>query len=320
MILQKGIDFELLVIDDCSKVNYSDKIKDFFSRYNFSNYKLIIHEKNLGIVATCLDAAQNSKANYIRVIGQGDMFFDEYALRDSYDYAVKTSADVLVSKAVWYKALSNPVEIFEAHRYPQNIKAYDNPDDLRESYLIQDDRVSGATVMYRRDLFAEYMSEAVSEGLKYTEDFIIKFMVFDKRRIKFFDRNVIFYEHGAGVTTVKDNKTPHRTKDIAEALINDAYISNITLLERCKTYPSEFSDRLSTLLIPTLELKKKFEARQKLKAKLGIFSIPLVRLWRSLKYVKRKILLKTPTEEKKDFIKTDINVSTDFANLCINRK
>ncbi len=309
VIMQKGIDFEVIVMDDCSKVNHSDRIKDFFSRHNFSNYRLIVHEKNLGTVATCLEAAQESKAEYTRGLGQGDMFFDEYALRDSYNYMVKTDAEVMVSQAVCYYAFSNPIEIFENHRYPQNIKAYNDPDELRESYLLHDDRVSGATVMFRREVFAAYMQEAVSEGMKYIEDFMIRCMVFDKRRIKFLDRDVIFYECGAGISNVKGKNTPHKTKAIAEAMDNDICINNIMLLERCKKYPSEFSDRLLALLTP-------LENRQKLKAKLGILSIPLVLLWRSLKDVKEKILLVT----LKDFIKTNINVSTDFANLCINRE
>lgn len=109
VIMQKGIDFEVIVMDDCSKVNHSDRIKDFFSRHNFTNYRLINHEKNLGTVKTCLEAAELSRAEYTRGLGQGDMFFDEYALRDSYNFMVETDAEVMISKAVWYHAFTNPM-------------------------------------------------------------------------------------------------------------------------------------------------------------------------------------------------------------------
>lgn len=314
VIMQKGIDFELIIVDDCSKENLSDKIKDFLSRHNFTNYRLIVHEKNLGTVATCLEAAKESRAEYMRGLGQGDMFFDEYALRDLYDYMLKTDAEVMISKAVFYHAFSKPIEIFAHRRYPQDIKAYDDPDDLRESYLIHDDRVSGASVMFRREVFAEYMSEAVSEGMKYIEDFMIKCMVFDKRRIKFFDRNAIFYEFGAGISTAKAKDHTHRTKEIAAAARRDTFITDTMLLKRCYASKSEFTKRLSEMVSVRTEAFRKWEARQKLKSKLGIASIPLVLLWNLFKRLRKK---KTP---EKQYIMTDINVSTDFANLCMNRE
>lgn len=171
--------------------------------------------------------------------------------------------------------------------------------------------------MFRREVFAEYMREAVSEGMKYIEDFMIKCMVFDKRRIKFFDRNVIFYEFGAGISTVQ--KKNAIAKRISEAMTYDIYFNNKMLLKRCKTSPSKFSERLEALIKPEVEAGTKWEARQKLKAKLGIAAIPLVLLWNVYKWIKASVFNKGK-KEKDNFIMTDINVPTDFANLCINRE
>lgn len=318
IIMQKGIDFEIIVIDDCSTVKHSDEIKDFFSRHDFRNYTLKVHEKNLGIIMTYLDAAQEAKAKYIRCLGQGDMFLDEYALRDSYNYMVSTDAELMLSKSVYFRAFSNPIEIFANQRFPQNIKAYDNPDDLRESYLIHDDLAPGANTMYRRDMFIQYMTEAIEGGLKYLEDYMFRCMIFDKRRIKFFDRNVIFYEFGAGVTTMDNLSNPYN-----EAMFRDEFSMDSLLLKRCGTSPSdEFSKRLAARINNKRKIRAEIDYRKSLKDRFGIAAVPVILIRRLVRGAMIMLGLEMKAEVPPTFevIMTDTNVSTDFANLCMNRE
>ena len=307
VILQKGIDFELIVADDCSRDNHFDKIRDFLSRYSFTNYQLVSRPENFGTVKNFLEAAKLAQGEYIRGLGQGDMFFDEYALRDCYDDAVKNNSEVQTSKAVFFKALSNPVKVIKHQRYPQNIEAYNDHDTLRESYLIDDDRVSGATVMYMREILIDYFTKSLTGGgIKMLEDFIIKLMVFDKRKITFFNRNAVYYEFGAGISTQrKTDEALIRIRNICNA---DGDSIDDMLLERCEVEHSDFSQRLKALIFGRREKNK---ARQALKQKLGIFAIPLSIIKRTLRFLLKQLAKK---------IMTDTNVSTDFANLCINRE
>ena len=318
IILQKDIDFEIIIVDDCSEVNHSDKIKDFFSRNDFKNYTMINHEKNLGVIRTYLDAAEHARAKYIRCLGQGDMFSDEYALRDSYNYMVSTDSELTISKYVHFRANSNPIEIFESYRFPQNIKAYDNPDDLRESYLLHDDLAPGATAMYRRDMFIQYMKEAIEGGLKCLEDYMFRCMIFDKRRIKFFDRNVMFYEFGAGITTTKNKDNPYN-----EVMLSDEFNMNTLLLKRCGTSPSdEFSKRLASRIHSKRKIRAEIEYRKSLKDRFGIAAVPVILARRLLRgaMIALGLEMKAEVPPEIEVIMTDTNVSTDFANLCMNRE
>lgn len=169
VILQKDIDFEVIVADDCSQNNYFDKIKDFFTRYSFTDYRLIAHKKNLGIVLNFLDAAKKAKSNYVRGLGQGDMFFDEYALRDSYNHISQKKAVLTASKIVAFHVGSNPIKLKKLTRCPQNIAAYDDPKLVQENVLMLRDRPSGASIMYERETLIGYlteMSNLLGGGLK----------------------------------------------------------------------------------------------------------------------------------------------------------
>lgn len=333
IVSQKGINFDVIIIDDCSEVKFFDKIKDFFLRHDFTDYRLTAHTENLGIIKTYLEAAQAARTEYMRVLEQGDMFFDEYALRDSYNYAVRTDAEVLITQAVFYRAFSNPVELIAHRRYPQNIRAYDNPDDLKESYLLRNDNISGASVLYRCDVFIQYMKEAVDEGIKYLEDFMIKCMIFDERRIRFLERNAIYYEFGAGISTVQGNDTPFRTQEMYDAMQLDQIRTDEMLLRRCMNYPSEFSEKLAALINTKKarrkrkkEIEKEIEYRQKLKDKLGIISVPVILARRLTGFIKRKLRHEKNVKSEvfvdkiQTNILTDTDVSTEFANFCMNRE
>ncbi len=311
IILQKDINFELIVADDCSKDNYFDKIRDFFSRHSFTNYTLISRSENFGILKNLLEAAKVAQGDYIRGIGQGDMFFDEYALRDSYNDAVKNNSDVQVSKAVCYKAFSNPVKIIECTRSPQNVEAYKFPDMLRETYLINGDIAYGCMMLYKREILIKYFTEGLTRGVKLLEDHLIRMMVFDKRKISYFNKNIIFYEIHAGISSTNLIIFNVTSWAIHKITSNDSIILENMLLERCDSEKSDFSEKLKTATYERIERIKRYKSRQVLKKKLGIFAIPLVIIKRTLLFIRNSLNKK---------IMTDIKVSTDFANLCINRE
>lgn len=319
VIMQKGIDFEVIVMDDCSKVNHSDKIKDFFSRHNFTNYRLINHEKNLGTVKTCLEAAELSRAEYTRGLGQGDMFFDEYALRDCYNDMIKNNSELQVSKIVLFDALSRPVKLIKLNRRPQNIEAYNNPDSLRESYLLNNDLVPGIVALYERKLFIDYLTEGATAGINVREDLLISAMVFDKKRVSFFDRNSVYYEFGAGFSTSmlsSRKKADKSSLEFRKKFNLDAVIIDKMLLARCEAEQSDFSEKLKAIIMKNSEIRARHQSREALKEKLGILTPPLLLIKHSAEFIRDFLFQR----HNRKFIMTETNVSTDFANLCINRE
>ena len=47
IIRQQDIDFEVIVCDDGSKVQYEKELKDYFKSHDFTNYQLLLHKENL---------------------------------------------------------------------------------------------------------------------------------------------------------------------------------------------------------------------------------------------------------------------------------
>ncbi len=124
---------------------------------------------------------------------------------------------------------------------------------------------------------------------------------------------------------MKKNNSQYRSTEVLMGIHHDGCYNMKILLKRCKATPSEFSKRLEAILKKKLEPWEKAveatEKRHKLKAQLGITGLPLVLLWRIYRYIKENILSKGQKDENNEnLIMTDINVPTDFANLCINRK
>ena len=85
-VLQKGVDFDIVVADDCSNHDYHEDIERFFAFTGFSNYEIVRQPQNVKTVGNILSALGVSKGKYIKTIGSEDAFFSERTLRDVVDY------------------------------------------------------------------------------------------------------------------------------------------------------------------------------------------------------------------------------------------
>ncbi len=340
VLLQKGIDFDVFVTDDGSEENHFDKIEALFRKYSFTKYRLISQEKNQRTVLNFLDAVKQSKSDYIRGLGQGDIFFDEYALRDSYTHALSTKADVTISKAVFYEASTRPMKLIAYRRYPQNIDAYKDVKQLRLHYLMFRDIASGSTAFYKREVLLEYLNEEAKAGVKYLEDYIYFLMIFDGLRFSFFDKNIVYYEYGMGVST--------STVYWDNLLIKDGDVVFDLLLKRCEGQRGDpFVEKLrfifkrkkeGTFPLPLMnwrfsvkilekgtiaDVERKYELLKEIEKK---YQEPLP-LWERV--CRRIELLKVPEAfffllrmrfYPKKLAMTDTNVSTAFAELCLSQE
>ena len=138
---------------------------------------------------------------------------------------------------------------------------------------------------------------------------------------------------GAGISTVQGNDTPFRTQEMYDAMQLDQIRTDEMLLRRCMNYPSEFSEKLAALINTKKarrkrkkEIEKEIEYRQKLKDKLGIISVPVILARRLTGFIKRKLRHEKNVKSEvfvdkiQTNILTDTDVSTKFANFCMNRE
>lgn len=257
------------------------------------------------------------------------MLFDEYTLRDAYHYIEQQKAEIVFAKFVYYKSLSYPIKLIEGYLYPQNTEAYNNPNTLRESYLLNHDIALTPTSIWKRNTLIEYMTE-ISESeypIKYCEDYAIFLVVFDKRKVSFLNRNTAYYEVGGGIFSGRPLWITPKQKAISSIVGQDT-INRLKIMKaRCEASISdEFSQRLLNKIngiFNDIEYNRTHPKRPTLKArirslkwKLGIFAVPLVIIKRSYEAL-TKPFRKPPVYHG---VMTDMNVSTDFANRCMTQE
>ena len=92
---QKGIEFELVLIDDKSP----DRCPMLLDELSLKEprAKVIHHEKNGGHVAAVNTGIRNAKGDYLIVVDADDYLNYEYALRDMYEIAISTQCDAVFS-------------------------------------------------------------------------------------------------------------------------------------------------------------------------------------------------------------------------------
>lgn len=87
IIKQKDVEYELIISDDGSALDYRRELKDWISELNLSVnviYNFLLD--NVGTVKNILSAVKLANGEYIKTISPGDYFFDEYSLSVYYSH------------------------------------------------------------------------------------------------------------------------------------------------------------------------------------------------------------------------------------------
>ena len=203
ILLQKEVDFEIIVADDGSNINFESELIQYFKNHKFSNYKLCMNQINYGTVKNLISALKFCNKEYVKTISPGDYLYDCYTLRDIYIFMKKYSANVAFGRAVYYYDdgkvnvvnISNP--IFE-DLYSADI-VYDYK-KVKKYQLVYEDFLLGASLIISTDILKEYLNIVVDK-VRLLEDIIVQLLVIDNYRIYAIPRFILWYEYGNGVST-----------------------------------------------------------------------------------------------------------------------
>ena len=285
---------------------------DFLRRHNFTDYALISHAKNVGTVQNLLDAAKNTRNNYVKCIGQGDMLSDEFVLRDLYNDFITTDAEVMGADYVSFKNFAVPLELIEDYRIPQDMNCYRNGSlkEKRYNLLIKHDYIHGPTLIYKRESLIYYLELLAAAKIKYTEDIIPWIMVADKVKISYLNRITVYYELGIGFSSSRSSVMRHNHEDTIRLII-----------KRIQDKDPDFARELADEQKKRIDMRKQYSRKKahnnKIKKRLGIFARPVIMAVHFIRYI-RSLIIKP--EEKPYIFSTRTDVNTDFANLCITRE
>lgn len=230
ILLQEGIDIEIVLSDDGSRENFQDTVEQYFHSHQFSNYRIVMNPVNRGTVWNAHSALVHATGTYVKFISPGDLLAERTTLQHWVSELIASGCSLSFSDAVYYN-LQSDIPVPVQHRAaPQYVDCYlnCNYEAARYNYLVFDDFFLGAATLCTRELLLSYI-EKICGKVIYAEDNIYRMMQFDKIPVYYHPYCAVLYEHGCGVSTAANNIW--RTRLIADlnstsALIREKFTGN----------------------------------------------------------------------------------------------
>lgn len=213
IINQKGIEVEIIIADDGSKVFYKDDIIAFFEKNKFENWKIVCNEVNHGTVYNVYSALKACNSRYVKLISPGDALYGDTVLKRWMDFQYEAGCKWSFADAIYYKNQLNGQIDLVCQAHPNNVKPYLKKDKntCRWNYIVLDDIALGACVFCETKLAISYVSRIVNQ-IVYAEDNIWRMMMFDGIVGGYFPCNAVLYEYGTGISTGGNNIWTKRIK------------------------------------------------------------------------------------------------------------
>ena len=205
---QRSVDLEIIISDDGSSKKDFSFLSTYMDSLNTKNYQLLEHTTNRGTVANCLSAVKAAMGEYIFFTSPGDLLFDEYVLRDFYQFAKQNHTPLCFGNVVFYNLTADGPKITREFGTPAHPQLYKSGISLsqNETAFFGGNWVIGASYFRSRDIALKYL-EKISDSSVYMEDTpSTAFALADGLRLSYFDRNILWYEDGSGVSTGTNNK------------------------------------------------------------------------------------------------------------------
>lgn len=209
ILTQKDIFFEIIVADDGSEDNFFEALEQLFHQYQFCEYKLLSSSQNMG---TCLNIERGvaiASGKYIKTISPGDYLCNEYVLKEWTSFMEAAHIDVSFGAAVYYKENNGIFTILQRKQLPQGTSIYEKNQFRSKpaflNYCFLSDAIVGALFLATKNILLKYL-RLITYKVTYAEDNIYRIMLADNVPIYYFDRAVICYEYGTGISTSGDSK------------------------------------------------------------------------------------------------------------------
>lgn len=205
---QKEVALEVIISDDGSTKKDFSFLPDFMDRIGLQQWKLLEHATNRGTVYSCLSAAEAATGEYAFTTSPGDFLFDEYVLRDFYRFAKEHNSVCCFGNPVYYGCEEGTPK--QSLQYGQPLRPQHYEKDVPAAYgktaFFAGDWVVGACYFRRLPEFRECL-QAIAGKVVYAEDTpTTMFLMAQGNRLYYYDRNMVWYEYGTGISTGGSSK------------------------------------------------------------------------------------------------------------------
>lgn len=225
VLRQKFEDFEIIVTDDGSAENHFEELRRYFEENHFSNYQLVGHEKNQGTVKNLISGLKHATGKYVRDFGAGDTFYCEDTMAEIYEFMEKNQYEGCFGLLQGFCFNEKGQMEKRDYYHPFDIKAYRKKGTekrILKNLVLYSDNVSGAATCYRREFYLEYL-ERIQDEVVYEEDIFQVLAAAEGRQLHLFDRYMVWYEIGEGVSTKKRSKFEELLRQDVERFYNMLY-------------------------------------------------------------------------------------------------
>ena len=205
---QKDVRFEIIVSDDGSHSPLISRLPAIFSDLGIGDYQIIENPENVGTVKNCLGAIRAARGEYVFLTSPGDYLFDELVLADFYRHAEENGAKLSFGNAVYYRQDGEAPVITRSHTGPYRPEMFCSDGITAETraHFFGNNWVIGASYFRKKETALQYF-EAICDHSIYVEDNTsTAFALADGIPLSYFDRNIVWYEDGTGVSTGSGDK------------------------------------------------------------------------------------------------------------------
>lgn len=196
LLLQENIDREIIISDDGS-VNFPVlEIETYFRERKFYQYTILSHKDNVGTVHNIYDALLHCNNMYVKLISPGDLICSKTALASWIDELQNQRFALSICDYYCYTVKNNNLEFKSLPVFPQTTKQ----NQLKYNCLIGNDLITGAAVLINKNIYLKYLAIALDK-VKYCEDYVYRLMLQKDEEICIYNKPVVLYEHGSGIST-----------------------------------------------------------------------------------------------------------------------
>lgn len=215
---QEKINNEIIIADDGSKEDYFDELENLLKQLGVKNYAFVKNKINQGTVKNLLSGFYKANGKYIYAISPGDMLFDKETLWELYDFSERNKAICTFGNAIYFEE-KDDIYIKKLPNQPEKPQIFSTnmPRCFGKLAMAEGMNICGASYFREREYAIKYVS-GIANTAKYVEDTTSALLsLIDGKRIVWFDRNVIWYECGSGIST---SSNPVWMKRIQEDVSN----------------------------------------------------------------------------------------------------
>ena len=150
-----------------------------------------------------MHALNVARGKYVYGISPGDFLYDEFVIRDFYQFCEKKHAQICFGDADYYETLpQGKVLVNGVQKSPRSPELFEGSNLFRQKVAFMfGNFIVGPSYFRRTDITRKYL-ELISQSIKYVEDSTSTlFALADGVPVVYYPRKIVWYEYNSGIST-----------------------------------------------------------------------------------------------------------------------